>query len=194
MTDMTYGMNFDVPTVESAQTEGEIEANLQSEIKSLWSAHQVGKATAKHTKEELKCLRLDLGHKLYEMKSILARTGRGGGWAAYLRLHGLPRATAERYIGQHEASMLPDTKRVSESITETTGDDVRRLVRSLLPRLRKFLTTPSWVEWFLVEVAFQLETADASPTGGGVEEAAPAAKGDSGDSSKTEGAPLTQAA
>jgi hypothetical protein len=58
---------------------------LQSEIKSLWSAHQVGKATVKHTKEELKTQRLDLGRKLYEMKSILARTGRGGGWAAYLR-------------------------------------------------------------------------------------------------------------
>jgi hypothetical protein len=194
MTEMTYGMNFDVPTIESAQTKGEIEANLMSEIKSLWSAHQIGKASAKHTKEELKCLRLDLGHKLCEMKSILARTGRGGGWAAYLRLHGLPRATADRYVGQHEASMMPVTKRVRESITETTGDDVRRLVRSLLPRLRKVLTTPSWVEWFLVEIAFQLETADASPTSGRVEEADPVATGDSGGSSKTEGAPLTQAA
>jgi hypothetical protein len=35
-----------------------------------------------------------------------------------------------------------------------------------------------------VEVAFQMEAADANPTGGGVEEAGPVPKGDSGGSSK----------
>jgi hypothetical protein len=156
MTDVTDEANVTLPAVESAQTEGETEARLNSEIKSLWSAHQSSKATAKHTKEELKTLRLDLGHKLCEMKSLLVRTGRGGGWAAYLRSHGLPRASAERYINQHEALLKPETNRLTETISEPSEDDVRRLVRSLLPRLRRVLTTPGSVSLFLDEVTRHL--------------------------------------
>jgi hypothetical protein len=191
--DVTYGVNFALPTIESAQTEGEIEAKLTGEIKSLWSAHQVGKTTAKRTTVELKALRLDLGAKLCLMKSFLVRVGRAGGWAAYLRSNNFSRATADRYVGQHEASMMPETKRVNESITETTGDDVRRLVSVLLPRLRKILTTPSWVEWFSVEVASQLGMGDGIPLVG-VEEATPVADGDSGGPSRTDVALLSDAA
>jgi hypothetical protein len=169
MTDVTYGVNFALPTIESAQREGEIEAKLTSEIRSLWSAHQVSKATAKHTKEDLKCLRLDLCRKLCEMKAILVRVGRAGGWAAYLRSNNFSRATADRLVERHETSLESETKCLNEAIAQTTAEDVRRLVRSLLPRLRRVLTTPSWVEWFSVEVAVQLEMGDASPTGGGVE-------------------------
>jgi hypothetical protein len=192
--DMTCGVYLTLPTVESAQTEGETEAALTNEIKSLWSAHQVGKATVKHTKEELKTQRLDLGRKLSEMKSILSRTGRGGGWAAYLRANGLPRASVERYVGQHEALVRPKQIDPPETVSETNADDVRRLVRSLLPRLRRVLTTPAWVEWFLTEVAFQMETADASPSAGKVDEMGAAATGDSGDPPKPEVQSLTVAA
>jgi hypothetical protein len=194
MTDMTYEMKFDVPTVESAQTEGEIEVKLMNEIKSLWSAHQVGRATAKHTKEELKCLRLDLGLKLCLMKSILVRTGRGGGWAAYLRSCELPRASAERYIRQHELVLSPKQIDSPETFSEPSDEDVRRLVRKLMPRLRWVLKTASWMEWFLVEVQNQWETADASATGAQRDEAAPGAKGNSGDPSGTEVALLSGAA
>jgi hypothetical protein len=103
MTDVTDEANVTLPAVESAQTEGETEAKLNSEIKSLWSAHQASKVTAKQTKDELKALRLELGRRLHEMKSLLVRTGRSGGWAAYLRSHDLPRASVERYINKHEA-------------------------------------------------------------------------------------------
>jgi hypothetical protein len=167
---------------------------LRSEIKSLWSAHQISKATAKHTKQEVKTLRLDLGRKLCEMKSILARTGRSGGWSAYLRSYDLPRASAERYIDQHEALLKPKQIDSRETVSETDADDVRRLVRSLLPRLRRILTTPEWVARFLEEVAFQWEPADASPTAGKVDEVGAVAKADSGSQSEAEAAPLTQAA
>jgi hypothetical protein len=120
-------VNVALPTVESAQTGNETEANLNSDIKSLWTAHQTSTATAQHTKEELEALRFDLGLKLREMKVILVRTGRGGGWAAYLRSHGLPRASAERYINQHEALLKPETNRLTETISEPSEDDVRRL-------------------------------------------------------------------
>jgi hypothetical protein len=77
------------------------------------------------------------------MKSILVRTERSGGWAAYLRAYDLPRASAERYIDQHQTSLKPQTKGLTETIPGTTEDDVRRPVRNLLPRLRRVLTTPS---------------------------------------------------
>jgi hypothetical protein len=166
MTDVTYEANFALPVVESAPTEVEVENRLHSEILSLWITHQVGKAVARKSNEELRALRLDLGRKLYEMKSILARTGRGGGWAPYLRANGLPRASADRLVDRHEISLDPERKRLSEAIAETTAEDVQRLVRSLLPRLKRILTTSSWVEWFSVEVAFQLELGDGFPTGG----------------------------
>jgi len=161
-------------------TDPEIEAKLSAEIQSLWTAHIQSKATVQRTKEELEAIRRDLGKRLFEMKTVLVRTGRGGGWASYLRSASLPRASADRYVRQHEATLNPSqTKRLSESISEPTADDVRRLVTGLLPRLRRVLTTPSWVEWFLVEVAFQLEAADESPTGGGGEGASHVATSES---------------
>ena len=108
-----------LPALEPAKAEHETEAKLNSEIESLWSAHQTTTATAKQTKEELEALRFDLGEKLREMKSILVRTGRGGGWAAYLRSHALPRASAERYIKQYEAIFNTEGKnRLTETISE----------------------------------------------------------------------------
>jgi hypothetical protein len=192
MTMMSDGLGATLPVAESAPTEVQIENKVHSEILSLWVTHQVGKAVARKSNEELRTLRLELGSKLYEMKLILARIGRGGSWAAYLRANRLPRASANRLVDQYEDSLVPETKRLNEAIPETTAEDVRRLVRSLLPRLRKVLTTPSWVEWFLVEIAFQLNTADASLTSG--VDADPAAKDDSAYPGKVELAPLTQAA
>jgi hypothetical protein len=192
--DVIHGVNLALATAEPAQTEAEIEAKLKNEIQSLWAAHQVRSATAKHTKEELRTLRLDLGRKLFEMKSMLSRCGRAGGWAAYLRANALPRSSADRFVGRHETSLTTEIKRLGEAIPETTAEDVRRLVRGLLPRLRRVLTTPSWVEWFLVEVEYQLQTVNASSTGGRVDEAGAVAQGDSTVPIKTEVAPLTHAA
>jgi hypothetical protein len=115
------------------------------------------------------------------------------GQPIYVR-NGLPRASADRFVDRHETSLTPETKRLSEAIPETTAEDVQRLVRSLMPRLRRVLTTPSWVEWFLTEVAFQMETADASPAAGKLDEVGAVATGDSGDQSEAEAAPLAQAA
>jgi ElaB/YqjD/DUF883 family membrane-anchored ribosome-binding protein len=186
MIDMTLEPSSALPTVESAQTEAEVEDKLKDEIQALWSAHQVTMASTKHTKQELKTLRLDLGEKLCQLKATLARTGRGGGWAAYLRSHHFPRATAERYIDHHEALLNPDKKRVSEAISEPSEDDVRRLVHSLMPRLRRVLVTSKWVAEFLQEVALQWGSTDEVPTGGEVNEPGAIADGDCGNPSDTE--------
>jgi hypothetical protein len=175
MTDVIDGVNVILATVESAQADDATEAKLTSDIKSLWSAHRTNTATAKRTKEELEGLRLDLGWKLSEMKAILVRTGRSGGWSAYLRSQGIPRATAERNVKRFEALAKPESNCLNETICEPSPEDVRRLVRNILPRLRRLLTTPKGVAWFLEEVASQLQTADRGPTGGEVERAGPVA-------------------
>jgi hypothetical protein len=166
MTVLTDEVTGTVATVESAQTANESEVKLTSEIKLLWSSHQTSTATAKRTKEELENLRFDLGLKLREMKSILVRTGRRGGWSSYLRSHGVPRASAERYIKQYEAIFNPPKNRLSDTISEPSEEDVRRLVRSLLPKLRKVLTTPESVSLFVDEVAQQLQASVADISAG----------------------------
>lgn len=157
MIDVTEEVNVTSPAVGSAPSESETEAKLTSDIRSLWTAHQTNTATAKRTKEELEDLRFDLGLKLREMKSILVRTGRSGGWSSYLRSHGVPRASAERYIKQYEAIFNPGKNRLTDTFSEPSEDDVRRLVRRLLPRLRKVLTTPESVSLFVHEAGRQLQ-------------------------------------
>jgi hypothetical protein len=169
MTVLTDEVTGTVASVESAQIADKTEAKLTSEIKSLWSAHQTNTATAKQTKEELEALRFDLGEKLREMKSILVRTGRSGGWAAYLRSHALPRASAERYIKQYEAIFKPQKNRLTDTLSESSEDDVRRLVQRLLPRLRKVLTTAGSVSLFVDEVVRQLQTSVADISAGKTE-------------------------
>ncbi len=134
------------------------ESKIDDEIKSLWAAHQASKVTVQRTRSELKELRRSLGERLSEMKSILARTGREGKWASYLRTHKLPRATADRYIGLYQALVGNPAKRLNEAFQETTVEDVERLVKGLLPRLRQVLTTKELVAEFLDELTQQLAT------------------------------------
>jgi hypothetical protein len=166
MTVVIQEMNVDRPAFDSVKAESEREAELTSNIKSLWSAHQTTTDTAKRTRQELDALRFDLGCRLREMKSILVRTGRGGGWSAYLRSHGMPRATAERYVKRHQAMFNPEQNRLTETLPEPSEDDVRRLVRSLMPRLRKVLTTPESVSLFVGEVGRQLQAPVGDLSGG----------------------------
>jgi hypothetical protein len=79
-------VDHDVP----AQPNSGAEATLATEIASLWNNHKDSKAAVRRTRAEVKALRRGLGEKLHQMKSLLARTGRGGGWASYLRSQKLP--------------------------------------------------------------------------------------------------------
>ena len=150
--------------IDSIQTPSEIEIRLTEEIQSLWAAHRESKNASKQSKDQLKAVRDQLAEKLHAMKSLLVRTGRGSGWAAYLRSEKLARATADRYVSRHESLLNPPSeKRLTEAVSEPTEDDIQRLVRSLLPRLRRVLTTREWVDWFAEEVAVQLAMGDEGP-------------------------------
>jgi hypothetical protein len=157
--DQQVEMPADVPLPSDA----DVESKIDGEITSLWTAHQAGKATVLRTKSELADLRRSLGERLWSMKCILACSGRAGKWAAYLRSHQLPRATADRYVSLHQASMADPTKRLSEAIPEPTVEDVKKLVQRLLPRLRPILKTEELIGEFLYEVVQQLAHGNQQP-------------------------------
>jgi hypothetical protein len=144
-------------------TNDEIESKIDGEISTLWTAHQAGKFTVQRTTSELKDLRRSLGERLSSMKDILARSGRAGKWASYLRTHQLPRATADRYVSLHQASMAEPANRLTEAITEPTVEDVKKLVQRLLPRLRPILKSEELIGEFLYEVVQQLAHGNQQP-------------------------------
>lgn len=165
MSDTVKETSIAVPGSTYTPAESEIESSLDREIESLWSAHHGTNATAKHSRQELKTIRRDLGQKLHARKSIVVRTGRNGGWAAYLRSLSIPRASADRYVTQHELSLIPKGKRITEAISVPTEYIIQRLVRRLLPQVRRILTTPQSVSWFAAEVTAQLAALDSRPPG-----------------------------
>ena len=149
--------------------EQESEVSLSKEITALWSAHQDGKASAKRTKEDLKAIRRDLGERLHAMKTLLARTGRGGQWTSYLREHKISRTTADRWSREHEESRNPgSTKRTDGAITDPTADDVKKFFQRLLPRLRSTLTTYDAVYYFVHEMHFKLPNCNSEMTDQGI--------------------------
>jgi hypothetical protein len=153
-----------------AQPNTAAEATLAAEIATLWNDHKDSKAAARRTRAELKELRRDLGEKLHQMKSLLARTGRSGGWASYLRLQKLPLATADRYVQEHEMRLSPPTaKLLNEEFSEPTPDEIRQFAQKLLPKLCRVLTTQQSVYEFVHELVRHIPTADGRATECGVE-------------------------
>jgi hypothetical protein len=162
--------NTEVDHDVAAQPNTVAEATLAAEIATLWNDHKDSKAAARRTRAELKALRRDLGEKLHQLKSLLARTGRGGGWASYLRLQKLPLATADRYVQEHEIRLSPPTtKLLNEELTDPTPDEIRRFAQKLLPKLCRVLTTQESVYQFVHELIQHIPAADGRATLCGVE-------------------------
>jgi hypothetical protein len=136
-----------VTQLPAATTESQDERG--DEIASLWAAHAEAKITARATNEELRNIRAKLGEQLYEMKQVLAQPGRGGQWSSFLRERGIPRATADRLVERHERFLSPESNLLSEATPEPTEKEVETLFNSVLPRLQRFLKTPTSVYTFV---------------------------------------------
>jgi hypothetical protein len=168
------GVTADTTVEHSAPTPGpvdsEAEAKLSAEIVELWGVQKNGKATVRRTRTELKALRLALAEKLHAMKAILVRTGRGGGWASYLRSQKLPLPTADRYVAEHQATLAPPAKKViSEELSTPTVDEIRQLAQKILPKLCRVLTTQELVFEFIHELVWNIDVAEAWETEKGFE-------------------------
>jgi hypothetical protein len=166
MHDVTADATVDQNTPTPAPIDSEAETKLTAEIVELWGVQKNGKATVRRTRAELKAHRLTLAEKLHTMKMILVRTGRGGGWAPYLRSLNLSLASADRYVAEHEATLGPPKQKLLTE--ELTVDEVRQLAKKILPRVRA-LSSQELVYEFIHELVWNIDVAEAWYTDKGFE-------------------------
>jgi hypothetical protein len=134
-----------------AQDEVALEDQLAQEITGLWGKHLLLSADRKAAAKELRQIRARLAERLYEMKSLLSRPGRGGEWRGWLRERGIPRSSADRLCDRHAETLgSHDEVAPTGAISEPSEADVERWFRSLWPGLRKKLSTP----WLAYEFLF----------------------------------------
>jgi hypothetical protein len=168
--DATGDVTVDDNGQTSASIDLEAEAILSAQITKLYVEQKNGKATVKRTRAEMKALRLELAEKLYIMKLILARTGRGGGWAAYLRAQKLPLTSADRLVAQHEATLTPAAEKVTTGeLSTSTVEEIRQLARKTLLKVSRFLTTQELTYEFVHELIWGIDVAEMSYTDLGLE-------------------------
>ena len=128
-----------------------VENSLSEEIGALWDEHVRVAGAKKATAQELRALRASLAEKLYEMKLLLSRPGRGGQWRGWLSTVGIPRSTGDRLVERHGESLGETAKNVpSESISPQQESE--RLVQSMMPRLRRSLTSKDAAYRFAIAV------------------------------------------
>jgi hypothetical protein len=135
-----------LPEFPEATTESPSEQMLRDEIASLWSANV---NAARATNEELRAIRAKLGEQLCRMKEVLAKPGCDGQWSGFLREHNIPRATADRLVGRHLRSLIPDVNCLTEPVSEPTEEEVRELFSSVWPRLRCTLRSQQSLQLFV---------------------------------------------
>jgi hypothetical protein len=147
---VAHGLSVALPSSE-ANSGSETEQRLATQIGELWSIHAQAEAAAVQSKEHLSQIRHQLGERLCDVKKLVARPGRGGGWSAFLAAQGIPRATADRYVQQYQRTLHPDPNCLNESI-ESTELGVRRLFAAVWPRLRRVITNQEALGLFIREL------------------------------------------
>lgn len=152
-----------------ASTEPGAETKLAQEIEQLWSVHSQTQTALGRTKQELGALRLELARRLYEMKLLLACPGRAGQWSKFLSAQRIPRASADRYAKKYENGLNPPAEIASsESIPQSPGEAVGKLLRSMWPKLRPALSDPETAYQFLRALLQRCETLHCEITDSGI--------------------------
>jgi hypothetical protein len=128
-----------------------VESSLAQEVTALWGEHVRVSGLKKASAAELRLVRAKLAERLFEVKALLSRRGRGGQWRAWLTEANIPRSTADRLVERHGESLGGITNVPNESISPE--EQVKALVMSTLPRLRKVLVTPDLAHRFVVSLA-----------------------------------------
>ena len=129
------------------------EERLAIKIRELWIEHTEAKITVTKTRDELKAIRKRLAEHLSQMKQLLVKTGRGGGWSSFLRAERIAKATADRLVRRHQESGVQETNVVTEQVSELGETDIQHFFESVMPALKKKLTTPrlafDFLLWFV---------------------------------------------
>jgi hypothetical protein len=156
-------------TAPSAQVQPDdttIESQLTVEITTLWSEHVRVHASQKATSKQLRLIRATLSQRLYEVKSLLSRPGRSGEWCGWLKQRGIPRSTADRLVTRYAESLTGEAGNCPSEAISPDEDVIDKLLQSILPRLRRVLTTKEAVLEFVLRLATNLDlTLDARNVG-----------------------------
>lgn len=154
--------------VDSTAAPSPEEKRLTSEIGQLWTKHVAVQASfeknnAEHTKaqgsfrksrEELKDIRDRLATLLHQVKPLVCRLGRGGGWLGFLGGQGIPRSTADRLVrAQDKAINSVGKSCATEQINSESNEvTIQRYARALWPKLSKTVDTSEALVMFITEL------------------------------------------
>lgn len=123
-------------------------SSLTQEITTLWSNHVRLSADRKLISKELRQIKAKLAERLFEMKALLSRPGRGGQWSGWLKGQKVPRSTAERLVARYAESLSVEDKNVP-----TEAPDPEKLARDLWRPFGKALATEEAVIRFIACIA-----------------------------------------
>ena len=163
------------PTV----TQSPEEKRLTIEIGRLWKEHSEAQANFeknnnehaktevpfRKSRAELKELRNKLSKLLHELKPLISRPGRGGGWSSFLTKKQIPRATGDSLVRAYQKMLNSEeksctTEQITEQpVTERPETVISRYFQGLWPRLSQVVKSPEQVEMF---IAVLRETAEKS--------------------------------
>jgi hypothetical protein len=143
-----------VQTLDVTAIDNSSEHELTNEVAGLWLSHNETKTSLHHTRDELKRIRTDLSQKLYDLKAVLSRPGRGGAWSSFLVSQDIPRSSADRLVRGHAKTIStdPDSCSGDQIIPETNEVVVHRYARAIWPKLSRILNTRESVQLFTSEL------------------------------------------
>jgi hypothetical protein len=137
-----------------------METELAAEITHLWTQHTQLSGARRMTAKELRLLRAKLAERLFAMKQLLCRVGRGGQWRGYLRAQHIPRTTGDRLCERYAETLATECGNPPTGAITEAENTVEQLVQSLLPRLKRNLPDAQSVFRFIAAIAgaFSLKT------------------------------------
>ncbi len=140
---------------------------IAHDIACMWETHRAMQGSVKDSKMELQKLGKTLGEALFYMKVVLARPGRNGKWAEFLREKKIPRTSGDRLVNAYERSLHPDAKSTAGAIQSPTQDEVRKLCSAVWSKVSTKLSTSESVFWFIRDFAL-VSGARHEPHEGGI--------------------------
>jgi hypothetical protein len=114
-------------------------------IVQLWNGHESRTEAVAHEKGKLAA-------SLSEYKSLFAKKGRNGKWAAFLRDQKIPLSTADHYVSIHRRAAAQGViKRVEQDSHVVTPAQITGIVKKTVTALTKKLKTGDDINSFLTQ-------------------------------------------
>jgi hypothetical protein len=145
----------EIQPVPTQPDDATIETQLTRQISTLWIEHTRLSADRRTTAMELRQIRAILAERLFAMKSVLSRPGRGGQWRSWLKERGIPRSSADRLCDRHAETLGSDYKEnvLIGAISDSPDDSAEKLAKSVWQRFGKLLATEESVIQFIGRIA-----------------------------------------